>query len=118
MMGDMKSQFENKDIIVPVVLIDSAKQGKSRKTQRNARVRINDLGIAIAVEGYGDATTDDGFGEPIFIEFHNGKLTVYVHADIQKEDPTHVIDMTGALETKRPKQKDDGKLLVLVRKGA
>ena len=88
------------DIVIPITLLDTSKPGKSKKLERKAVVRINSLGIAIAVEGYGDAGTMPGHGEPIFIEFYNGTLRVCLNTDINHEDP-HVIDMEGALESKR-----------------
>ena len=85
--------------IIPTTLVDTSEPGRS--TRKRAVVRINSLGIGVSVEGFGDAGSKNGFGEPIFIEFYKGKLTVRCYADINKEDPTHSIDMTGALEIKR-----------------
>ena len=69
--------------------------------QRKAVVNIGSYGITVSVDGYGEHTMQDGHGEPIFIEFYDGKLWVRTWADINQEEPTHNIDMQGALETTR-----------------
>jgi hypothetical protein len=38
---------------------------------------------------------------PIFIEWYDGKPRVLIWADINDEEPTHIIDMSGALESNR-----------------
>jgi hypothetical protein len=35
---------------------------------------------------------------PIFLELHKGKLRLLVWASITQEEPTHIIDLDGALE--------------------
>jgi len=66
------------------------------------KVSLNDNGLVISAEGYGDHTSQDGFGAPILItnQIHGG-LEVVVWADINKEDPTHIIKLDGAQESKR-----------------
>jgi len=59
--------------------------------------------INIFVEGYGDKYSVDGAGSPITIDFFNNKLQVIVRGDINKEDPTHFIDIEGAKESNRVK---------------
>jgi hypothetical protein len=81
---------------IPVTLLDQ----ESKETRR-AIVRVGPLGIEVAVEGYGDATTRNGFGAPIFIELQDKVLMVHLWADINQEDPTHSVCMEGALEDKR-----------------
>lgn len=58
-------------------------------------------GIIVTADGHGDLASPDGDGYPIFISHNNGKLLLYVWADINQEDPTHVIELDGALETAR-----------------
>ena len=53
-------------------------------------------GIEIAVKEHSDSNID-GINCPIYIENKRGKLFICLHADINKEDPTHIIDMSGAL---------------------
>lgn len=40
-------------------------------------------------------------GSPVMVEYYQGKWWVRVWADINKGDPTHAIDLTGAMETER-----------------
>lgn len=59
-------------------------------------------GIGITPYGYGDACASDGHGCPIVLDFDDdGHLCLWVWADINQEDPTHRIDLEGALESKR-----------------
>ena len=59
-------------------------------------------GIEIFVTGYGMKCVEGG--SPIFLEVFEGRLVLRVWADINKEDPTHVIDLAEAREDAR---KDD-----------
>lgn len=54
--------------------------------------------LAINIEGYGDAGSNNGEGFPIVLDLFDNKLRVVVWADINKEDPTHKIDLEGAKE--------------------
>jgi hypothetical protein len=42
-----------------------------------------------------------GDDSPIYLEFYDGKWWLRVWSDINQEDPTHSIDMSGALESNR-----------------
>lgn len=65
------------------------------------KIRLQEGGVGIAVEGYGDFGSTDGEGEPIYVEYYNGKLVAHLWADINKEDPTHSVELEGALEGNR-----------------
>lgn len=60
-----------------------------------------ETGIEIQAEGYGDSSSNVGSGSPIFIEWYDGKLRVHLFGDINREDPTHSIDLEGARESAR-----------------
>lgn len=62
------------------------------------KVTVEATGDAIFVrlEGYGTAVEDEGW--PIRIDWFHGYPTVYLWADINQEDPTHVITLENALE--------------------
>ena len=60
--------------------------------------------LILAVHGYGEKTSSDGNGEPILLENVDGKLRLVVWSDINKEDPTHIVDMEGALESARQEE--------------
>ena len=38
---------------------------------------------------------------PVLLELHEGKLRLLVWADIRQEEPTHIIDLDGAIDTGR-----------------
>lgn len=59
------------------------------------------LGINVQAQGYGDKTSAEGHGSPIWIELHDGDLRLIVWSDINKEDPTHIISLAGAREDRR-----------------
>jgi len=48
----------------------------------------------VKVEGMSDCHG----GAPICLEFFQGKWTLHVWSDINQEDPTHSIDMSGAFK--------------------
>jgi hypothetical protein len=58
-------------------------------------------GIAISVEGYGDYYSNQGEGIPILLEMYEGRLRLVVWGDINKQDPTQIIDLEHALESQR-----------------
>lgn len=64
-------------------------------------VEFGSHNIYIRFEGYGDCASEDGHGDPIMIEIHNGVPRVIVWGDINKEDPTNIISLEGAQEDKR-----------------
>jgi hypothetical protein len=59
------------------------------------------LGVSMYFNGYSDCCSDDNIGAPVYIEQYNGELRVLVYSDINQEEPTHVISMEGARNTKR-----------------
>ena len=65
------------------------------------QVRYNERGVGFHFPGFGDLTTVDGEGEPVYIEYRDGVPTVVVWGDINQEDPTHVISLEDAAEAKR-----------------
>ena len=65
------------------------------------KVEIYDTAVCISAEGYGDKGTAAGHGTPILLERGASGLVLHVWADINQEDPTHTIDLSGALESRR-----------------
>jgi hypothetical protein len=57
--------------------------------------------LILRFEGFGDKTSEDGYGAPVLVENWGGKLRVIAWADINQEDPTHTIDLSGAKEDSR-----------------
>lgn len=62
------------------------------------RVVVSPLGVSINADGYGDHGTVKGQGSPLFLELHRGRLRLIVWSDINKEPPTHIINLDGARE--------------------
>ena len=65
------------------------------------RVIANDSALSIFPLGYGDFSSADGHGYPVFLELYQGTLRLVVFADINQEEPTHIIDLEGAREDRR-----------------
>ena len=62
--------------------------------------KIN-LGIALHFSGYSDFCSADDNGTPVYIEKYDGDLRVIIYADINQEEPTHVISLESARVEKR-----------------
>ena len=65
------------------------------------RLEKEDSSVELSIEGMGTAGMAEGKGAPIYIEFYDGKWMLHVWADINQEDATHRIDLSGALESNR-----------------
>ena len=65
------------------------------------RLAVSPNGVSLYAEGYGDRTSAEGHGTPVFLELYRGELRLVVWADINKEDATHVIPLGGAREDRR-----------------
>ena len=64
------------------------------------RIDANGSGIEIRPEGYGDAGMEDGYGVPVYLEFHDQQLVLYAFPDINSETPIR-ISLEGARESTR-----------------
>jgi hypothetical protein len=91
---ERKTQMKTKTQEIDLVLYDPV---KSRYI--NAKIQMTPQGIGIGFDGYGDKGSPPGMGQPVLIEFYEGKIMVRLWADINQEDPTHQIDMSGAKES-------------------
>lgn len=56
--------------------------------------------LEIEIKGLG-TLAEEGDGRTVLVEFYDDKWWVRVWADINQEDPTHIIDMSRALQTNR-----------------
>lgn len=92
----------------------SSKTTKTTKTTIYGKIGIipvkacfDGAGLVISAMGYGDKTSRAGEGAPILItnQVHGKGLEVVIWADINEEDPTHMIKLDGAKESKRSKGK-------------
>ena len=62
--------------------------------------------IEISIEGGNECIVitpagHDQHRPPIYIDFYRGEVSVFVYADINQEDPTHIISLKGAREEYR-----------------
>jgi hypothetical protein len=55
-------------------------------------------GISLFAEGYGDHPSEEGHGTPVYLELYEGELRLVVWADINVEEPTHIIVLGAAKE--------------------
>lgn len=78
-------------------------EGHDQETQ-DAIIEVHQEAIEIGFEGYGECGAAEGYGRPVRIELYEGKLRALVWADINSEDPTHIIDLNGAQEAARDEQ--------------
>lgn len=72
------------------------------KTEVPFKVELSDCGtLWFKASGYGDCGSADGFGFPVKVEWYEGQLWVLVWGNINSEDPTHKISLSGARESER-----------------
>lgn len=86
-------------------LMDLVDEHHESPNPASVKVKIrhsgNDNMLLIGAKGYGEMTAMDGGGYPILLEYHEGELRLMVWADINQEEPTHVISLEGAREDAR-----------------
>jgi hypothetical protein len=63
--------------------------------------------LLVRLEGTGDRSSHDGMGWPVLVEIYEGTPRLIVWADINQEDPTHIIDLSGALDSARRDEEED-----------
>jgi hypothetical protein len=78
--------------------------GQDHPAPLKVTVVVSDTGVALRFAGYGDHTTERGYGEPVFVENRQGVPHVLVWGDINREEPTAHLSLEGARESRR----DDG----------
>ena len=72
----------------------------SDRTASNVAISVEKDSLALIVHPEGMGTWDGPYA-PILLERHEGKMRLLVWADINQQEPTHVIDLSGALESSR-----------------
>ncbi|MGD1524319.1 hypothetical protein [Vibrio owensii] len=67
----------------------------------NASVEIGEVdgSLILKAEGYSDYSSEDSCGVPMLVENNEGDLQLRIWADINKEDPSHVISLAGAKDS-------------------
>ena len=72
----------------------------------STKVIFENGNIEIMPKGHGSKDTVAGTAGPIYIENLDGEIVLYVWADINDSDPTHVINLSGARESNRNEDED------------
>ena len=80
------------------VMIPVTEGGRPPSADLPVIIESNGTMLDIGFEGFGQGTMTEGHGRPIVIEYYEGRLVLRVWADINSEEPTHVIDLSGAKE--------------------
>ena len=77
---------------------------------RKLQITVTDEGGSLNIypQGYGDFSSADGHGTPIFVEIWEGRLRLVTFADINEQEPV-VTDLESAKETNR-KTEDEPKI--------
>ena len=71
------------------------------------QLKVGPDGIDLLAEGFGTLTMQPGYGGIAYLEYAEGRLRLLVWADINQEDPTHIIDLEGARESARKPEKGE-----------
>jgi len=66
-----------------------------------ARVGFDCGKILVSIDGYGELMAKNGYGNPVIVDYYDGKVQVIIWSDINKEDPTASISLEGAKESNR-----------------
>ena len=83
---------------------DLCEKSEMSKDKLPVKIIHDNFNIEVLPKGYGTAGMEDGYGCPVFLERWEGELRVVVFADINSEDPTHIISLEGARESKRKQE--------------
>ncbi len=82
-------------------LKDVGTDSNSPEQDLKGLVNVSESGVQICFTGFGDNQSKPGRGCPVYIENRDGVPFLIVWGDINAEEPTHVIDLSGASESKR-----------------
>lgn len=77
------------------VVADTGSLGITARNEHNA-------GLAVSLSDHSTKASADGFDDAvIYLELNEGKPVLFVWADINSEEPTHRIDLSGAHVNRR-----------------
>lgn len=77
--------------------------GSRNNIEANISISEVDGSLLLRAKGYSDCTSDDDEGVPLIIENVDGILTLRIFGDINQEDPTEIIQLSGAKNSNRYK---------------
>ncbi len=89
---------EDNGTVTTVALAEALGTTSAGSSNVTISVEKDNLALIIHPEGMG---TWDGPYAPVLLERHEGKVRLVIWADINQQDPTHIIDLSEALESKR-----------------
>ncbi|WP_415912216.1 hypothetical protein [Neptuniibacter sp. QD37_11] len=90
-----QSMLIKRDFKVPFIINDGAGSEGGEPVYGNA-VMEQSGGLSLCFEGYTDHSSEDDCGFPVFVEVYDGQLQLRAYADVNCDDPTHVISLEGA----------------------
>jgi hypothetical protein len=67
--------------------------------QVEAKISIMTHGVELGVKGYSNLIDDEGC--VAYLEYYESELRLIVWANINEEDPTHIINLEGARNERR-----------------
>jgi hypothetical protein len=94
--NELRGSLPEARILGTVILNDTT--DKPGHTRIVVSIERDNLALTLHPEGTG---TWDGPYAPILLERHEGSVRLVVWADINQQDPTHIIDLSDALESNR-----------------
>ena len=86
---------------MPIITYELRDLNTGDKTTVPCTIDMGNGQIWIRPHGYGEASSQDGHGFPIQIEYYDKSVRVVVWGDINSSDPTVNVKLDGALESKR-----------------
>jgi len=93
-LGETINQQDLFDLAEPTLILD----GKSVPVH----ISINAMNLFLSPKGLGDHYSRPGEGSPILLTLKEDEtLEVVIWGDVNQEDPTHTIDLSGAEEERR-----------------
>jgi len=78
----------------------SLKDTMEKQGEVKIRIGIEQQGIGLLVHPENTGTFDGPYA-PIVLEQHEGTMLLIVWSDINQQEPTHIIDLSEALESNR-----------------
>jgi hypothetical protein len=95
-INEFRASLPDARILGTVSLNDTT--DKPDKT--NVAISVEKYNLALTVHPEGTGTWDGPYA-PILLERHQSSVRLVVWSDINQQDPTHIIDLSDALESKR-----------------
>lgn len=86
-------QVSKLDCSVPFILEDKSTEGTD---QTECYLLFGWDGLSVQMKGYSDSSSKDDTGIVAYLEHWDGSVNLRAYADINSEEPSHVISLDGA----------------------